>query len=272
MGINSPLNNLVSINSSLVRPILGSAAFDPVTLFAASEFGWLYEPGRTGGAFANANGTGALTADGDPIGYVTDFSGNGFHQLQSTTSYKAPLRIAGGIWSAEVNRGGGSPKFLEAQLGNRVIAAPLTEVYVVRTGSDSWVPTFIVQASNYIDCLFNYPYQANIGIRIAGQLLDHGQNHGIIYQSVHKMLWSYSGVEPGGEERILDGVTTAHTRNQFGNFLTGNMVVRLGGGNIGGSAGQEGHVAFAMHINRLLTAKEKTNLFAYLNKFNGWPG
>lgn len=71
-----------------------SAGFDPASLFASGEEGiWLdIHPDY---CFQDDAGT-TPAGVGDPVGYVTDRSGNGNHATQSTTAAKPTLRQTGG--------------------------------------------------------------------------------------------------------------------------------------------------------------------------------
>jgi len=73
---------------SLARKLLAPSAgggFSPADLFTGGEEGAYYEPDDLSTLFQNSNGTGAVTADGDPVAYLGDKSGNGYHATTTVT-------------------------------------------------------------------------------------------------------------------------------------------------------------------------------------------
>lgn len=74
--------------------VVAASAFTPADLFASGEEGgwWDIHPDY---CFQNSDGTTAAGV-GDPVGYVTDRSGNGNHLTQGTTASKPTLRQTGG--------------------------------------------------------------------------------------------------------------------------------------------------------------------------------
>jgi hypothetical protein len=63
----------------------GGLGWTPAALFAQGEQGMWYEP-KPEYLFQDAAGTVPVTADGDPVGYMQDLSGNGNHATQSTSA------------------------------------------------------------------------------------------------------------------------------------------------------------------------------------------
>lgn len=64
----------------------------PARLFAdgVTKGAW-YDPSDLATMFQNSNGTGAV-AIGDPVGYIADKSGNGYHAIQATAAARPVLR------------------------------------------------------------------------------------------------------------------------------------------------------------------------------------
>lgn len=77
----------------------GGSAFSPLSLFANGEKGWLYDPSNITTLFQSSAGTTAVAASSDPVGYMADLSGNGWHQLQATSGNR-PLYIVDGTKKA----------------------------------------------------------------------------------------------------------------------------------------------------------------------------
>lgn len=74
----------------------GTPIWTPASLFA--------KYGATGGYWdatdistlrQNSDGTGSVTTAGDPVGYVADLSGNGWHQIQATASARPAIALDG---------------------------------------------------------------------------------------------------------------------------------------------------------------------------------
>lgn len=116
----------------------GPPAFDPATLFASGENGFVWLPSPTT-CFANADGTGAV-AVGDAAGYQTDTSGSGINGTQSTAGAKPSLQqTVGGLYYLAYD---GVADYLEAN-GLAAIA----------TGDDT--PFTIVSATDFTRGGFN---------------------------------------------------------------------------------------------------------------------
>jgi len=64
----------------------GSGAFDPVSLFGASEEGGIYDPSDLSTLWQDSARTTPVTANNDPVGAIDDLSGNGLHLLQTGTN------------------------------------------------------------------------------------------------------------------------------------------------------------------------------------------
>lgn len=75
----------------------GSAAFAPAALFASAEKGAWYDPSDLTSLKQNSDGTGAVTADGDPVGYMADKSGNGNHLIMATAAARPLYKTSGGL-------------------------------------------------------------------------------------------------------------------------------------------------------------------------------
>lgn len=77
-------------NASSNGILCGASVFDPASLFVSGESGFIYDFFDKSKVFQGSDGTGAVVADGDPIGYATDLSGNANHGTAPATG-KRPL-------------------------------------------------------------------------------------------------------------------------------------------------------------------------------------
>lgn len=75
----------------------GAAAFDPASGFSGGIQGGAYDFFDAATLFQNSNGTGAVSALNDPIGYASDLSGNGNHATQAT-ALNRPLSNSGAVF------------------------------------------------------------------------------------------------------------------------------------------------------------------------------
>lgn len=102
---------VVDLGLSLWR--LGGAAFSPLSL---SPIAW-YDPSDFSTLFQNSNGTTAVTADGDPVGYMADKSGNGHHLIQATAASRPLYKTSGGLRWLEFD---GTDDFLAVSYGGNL--------------------------------------------------------------------------------------------------------------------------------------------------------
>jgi hypothetical protein len=71
----------------------GASAFSPLAL---APFAW-YDPSDLTTLFQLSNGTTAVTAADDPVGYIADKSGNGNHLIQATADSRPLYKTSGGL-------------------------------------------------------------------------------------------------------------------------------------------------------------------------------
>lgn len=76
-----------------------SAAFDPLGAFGSGENGFIFDPSDLSNIFQGiTSGSTAVTADGDPVGYITDLTGNGHHAAApAADTRRATYKTAGGL-------------------------------------------------------------------------------------------------------------------------------------------------------------------------------
>lgn len=73
--------------------LFGGVSFSPLSLFAASEPGFWYDPSDLSTLFQDAAGTTPVTAAGQSVGLVLDKSGRGNHATQSTSLSRPTYQI-----------------------------------------------------------------------------------------------------------------------------------------------------------------------------------
>lgn len=82
----------------------GTEAFDPASLFGNSEKGFIFDFTDPATLFQNSNGTTAVAADADPIGFVRDLSPNGANASQSTNARRPAFNNSGNRASFNTSR------------------------------------------------------------------------------------------------------------------------------------------------------------------------
>ena len=87
----------LALSTSLVHPCYGRVSDPILALFANGEQGAYYTPDTRSTLFQSSDGTTAVTADDDPVGYSEDGTGNGNNATQSTATAR-PLSVTiGGV-------------------------------------------------------------------------------------------------------------------------------------------------------------------------------
>jgi len=84
----------MSLARKLLAPTVAAGGFTPADLFTTEEGAW-YDVSDLSSMFQNSNGTTAVTADGDPVGYLGDQTGNGHHLIQATAGTRPIYRTDG---------------------------------------------------------------------------------------------------------------------------------------------------------------------------------
>lgn len=116
--------------SALLTIFAGSAAapapFDPASMFAGGLNGWLFNGAAGESDFLQSSG-GSVAGDGDPLGYISDLSGNANNIAQATGGSKPVCKINNGIRSAYFT----SSKTLDVTFATP-IPPTRTEVWVIK--------------------------------------------------------------------------------------------------------------------------------------------
>lgn len=122
--LNSPLRS--PLRSPLYDPLnrggggAAPAPFDPASLFGASDHGAIIDMTDASLLFQSNAGTGAVSADNDPIGYATDLGPDAKPVLQATAANKP-------LWS-------GAPR----TLGSELVTNPLLSADTDWTKGTDW--------------------------------------------------------------------------------------------------------------------------------------
>ena len=127
-----------------------SAPFDPVSMFSGGLNGWLYNGAADQSAFLQSAG-GAVCVDGDPIGFIQDLSGNGYHQAQTTGGNKTVCRVElDGTRSVYA----GTAKETNATVS---VPAERTEIYVFKqmqfSGSGEALLMYVTDSASLVDVI-----------------------------------------------------------------------------------------------------------------------
>lgn len=113
--------------SSVSRPI-------PLSIIQPPSFTWKYDISDVSSLRQNTNGTTAVTADGDPVGYVTDLSGNGYHLIAVSDSARPVYRTDGVLHWLEVD---GSADAMQSAASLQVQLPSFASVSVYREENNS---------------------------------------------------------------------------------------------------------------------------------------
>lgn len=123
----------------LVRPLTRRVTqpgfgWSPLALFAASEQGAWYDPSDLSSMNTKHDGSGAVPAVGDPVGYIADKSGRGNHAKQTTDTARPTLQLAAGRYYLQFD---GVDDFLVTNAIDFTGTDKMTVVAGVRKESDA---------------------------------------------------------------------------------------------------------------------------------------
>lgn len=124
-------------------------AFDPASLFAASEQGVWYDPSDLTSMFTDLDGLVPVTADGDLVARINDKSGNGKHWIQDTGLRRPIYRTSGGLSWLEFD---GADDFMYAAAPG--LGSGLSAYLAVRpnAGEETWMAGY--DHNNQATCWF----------------------------------------------------------------------------------------------------------------------
>ncbi|MDP4032400.1 MAG: hypothetical protein Q8P60_06025 [Pseudorhodobacter sp.] len=147
----------ISLTSARLRPKVG---WNPGLLFVNGEVGAWYDPSVLTSLFQDAAGSVPVTAPGQPVGRISDLSGNGLHALQPVSAARPVLETDGvRYWLAfdgvDDYMTAGVPAdwvFLHSDFGATVVGA-ITLAQKTNT-LETWFST-CPASSSYVGALFN---------------------------------------------------------------------------------------------------------------------
>jgi len=127
------------LTTPLARPLVPSleyrasaaAAYTPADEFTGGLNGWLWNGAADQSVFLQSAG-GSPAADGDPLGSISDLSGNGNNVVQATGGSKPVCKVNGGIRSAYFT----SSKNLGVTFATAVPAVR-TEIFVIHVKANT---------------------------------------------------------------------------------------------------------------------------------------
>lgn len=232
--------------------------FSPASLFAGGYAGAFYDASDIASLYQDSAGTTAVTAAGQPVGRISDKSGNGLHAIQSTAGARP-------AWSADAS-GRMSLSFdgVDDMLQNATVnitAYPLTVAIAVRfpapaasasivslasSGSADWRTIKALNGSNNVEI-----YERASG-RSRAALVPADSGHVIIAE------WTASDVFSE-----IDGEALAVNTTDYATFGSGVRIAlgqdRAGVGNL-----YSGRIHAAVVINKSLSTEEKAKLRQFL--------
>lgn len=229
-----------SLSPSSQRP------FDAATLFAAGEFGYFFDPSDSANMFQNSAGTTAVTAYTDPIGYLTDLSGNGQHFTQATDASRLTWQADGSYSRVDAN---GINQFLERSVtmpaGKRQVTIGIAFKFDTLTGdailafggglgTGNWSLRYLQGGGRLYVKLSNAEVSIGAGVLQAGTayiltlVLDNNND---------------GSVTPNITGKLNDEDITLQVANTVGDFQTGtHRILALGNGTQNSDGGINGMI------------------------------
>lgn len=238
----------------------GEGGFDPANLFANGEKGFLFDFTDPSTLFQNSNGTTAVAADGDPIGYARDLSGNGNHATQATNARRPTF-----------NTGGNRATFNTSRLATPAINLTAGDEFTLmlsfrNTGSAT---AAIVESSSNINTVGNVGSML-ISVGTTGTIAFSGRGDSTTgsrttanitrpYERLIECFWDLSQATLAGEiSPRIDGVVPSLTDGlgPLGGGNLGNFAFNLGA-RANETIPMSGALFLALGINRALSAGER---------------
>lgn len=113
-----------------------SKAAEVFQLFADGEQGAWYDPSDLSTLFQDSAGTTPVTADGDPVGYMADKSGNGNHATQSIAASRPVYRTDGTLHWLEFD---GVDDFIGLAFTQAIGYSRVSGINIISLTDDSYI-------------------------------------------------------------------------------------------------------------------------------------
>jgi hypothetical protein len=240
---------------------LGGSDFDPVTLFAGGEKGLLYDFTNTANLFQDSARTTPVTALSDPIGSVTDLSGNNLHGSQATTASKP-------TYSGYADFDGFDDGLSTATLDLTATDA-VTVVVAMRKDSDAasgmLLETSVNLSANNGTIALQAPGTVGANLRWNSKGTSSAAavyTNAAVAAPVSAVLTGLSDISSDTCLFRVNGVQVALSASDQGTGNFGNFVAYLGR-RAGASLPFDGRVSRLLVIGRLLSADELANAEAW---------
>jgi hypothetical protein len=249
----------------------GSAAFNPLSAFSGGENGFIFDPSDLSSIFQGiTGGSAAVTADADPVGYITDLTGNGHHASASAAdTTRALYKTSGGLHWLEFDGSNDKYGVIPGTLLNN--KAGCTLIFAGRGAADGVQRTMLLLSVGTISTSSRVYLGKTTGnnYRVGGRREDAVFGTIItgtgLFNATDKVvqtdyLWTSSDLNLYANNTI----DTANTSfNTDGNTSSTNPLGIALGNNNGGAEFWLGRLYWMMLIDRVLTSTERANYTTY---------
>lgn len=259
------------MKTPLIRLILARRHFTPAALFSSGEAGVWLEPSDTT-CFQDAAGTTPAGA-GDPVGRITDLSGNGNHATQSTSASRPTLQqTADGLWYLDFDGVDDVISFGDIlQLGTSDKTLAIAMVDEDGTSSASF---FSRRGSSAPGAVPGWGFRSSAGT------MSLEYDDGTANSIAGSTFGSSAGLESLAVQvaEVEHGVAATNFKNGASDGadldisaigdVTGSKALGVGG-NPGDVFFLKGRIYGLVFIDRLLTTSEKSSVTTYLAQKSG---
>lgn len=243
------------------RPLVG-AAFTPLSL---SPTAW-YDPSDITTLFQDSAGTTPVTASGQPVGRMSDKSGNGNHMLQGTAAARPIYTVAGAVKYLQFD---GVDDGLAATLAANLTGGAVTGAWAGRydTGGPGtgW---FLAMALGVVESYDN-ANGATLALSITGNTRVihnniNGTNVAVTIDTDTVLQGSIDATNFKTQKDAAAAVANAHGLSP--SFNSSRVSIGINTNNTNPSLGRCHGVVL---LSRVLTAPENANLVTYLGAKQG---
>lgn len=250
----------------LLNPYRFGSTWTPASLFAGGEKGWWLDISDISTLYQDSAATTPVTASGQPVGYVADKSGNGYHAKQSTASARPVYTVSGAY------------AYLDCDgVDDRMLTDNFTAFSA--TAAHGMVGIYKSSAA--------YNYDRFLSLRSSNAVVDYGSDSAaalVLYSTnasgggiaTYRSAFGPTITTTMNQVQIIDAAQTA-THQKIG--LNGGTMsaaskspsasLSIGCASFGtdGSTGGfvRGRIYFSLWINREMTSDERAALLTYVN-------